>query len=244
MSDARDLLALQAAALFVLDADGRIVRLNSPDTVAPPSLYMSGCADGWIVRLRADVSAGVAAQVLALVAREPPVIAAGQWPKFTDDYRRLLGVDAPLSPRQKGPIHLLPHATRSASVARIVCQHTPEGDALWARLQRDGMPAAMVADGFTDLSHFWEPWCVAMVGDEIGAIAFAARLSPQAAEIGVHTMKPFRGRRLAAAVTAGWSTMPILRQRTLFYSTLGDNLASQRVIAQLDLPFLGQSFRL
>lgn len=245
MSHGRDLLALQAATLFVLSDDGRILRLNSPDTVPPPSLYMSGCADGWIVRLRADVDADVANEIRALVAQEPPVTTAGQWPKFVEAYRKLLAADAPVSARQQGPIHLLPHGTHAAETgAQIVRQHTPEGDALWTRLHREGMPQAMVDDGFTDLSHFWEPWCVAIVGDEIAAIAFAARLGPQAAEIGVHTMKPYRGRRLAAAVTAGWSAMPALRERTLFYSTLGDNLASQRVIAQLDLPFLGQSFRL
>jgi hypothetical protein len=38
--------------------------------------------------------------------------------------------------------------------------------------------------------------------------------------------------------------LPMLRQRTLFYSTHRDNLASQRVIAQLGLPFIGASMRI
>jgi predicted GNAT family acetyltransferase len=98
--------------------------------------------------------------------------------------------------------------------------------------------------GFADVTHFWEPWCVALVRDSIAAIAFAARLGESGAEIGVVTLPEFRGRRLAAAVTAGWSSLPQLGERELFYSTTRDNVASQHVIARLGLPLVGVSMRL
>lgn len=243
MSGGRDLLSLQAATLFVSES-GRTVRLNSPNAAPGPSLYLAGCAEGWIARFGVGVDDAAAREIDGLVTQEPPVMAPGAVPRFAERYCRLIGRAEPVTPRNFGPIHLLPHGMRAAGDARIVCQHTPEGDALWARLQREGVPQAMVEGGFTDLSHFWEPWCVAMVGDEIAAIAFAARLSAGAAELGLHTMKAFRRRRLAAAVTAAWSVMPALANRTLFYSTLHDNAASKRVIAQLQLPFVGESFRL
>jgi RimJ/RimL family protein N-acetyltransferase len=114
---------------------------------------------------------------------------------------------------------------------------------LRARIVRDGMPREMIEAGFVDLSHFWEPWCVALSGEAIAAIAFAARKSLLAADIGVYTIETHRGRGLAAAVAAAWSTR-LPRQPVLFYSTHRDNAASQRVIAKMKLPFVGESFSL
>ena len=161
-----------------------------------------------------------------------------------EGYREILGDSEPLTDHNFGPIHRLPHNTDWRSDAAIVAQGTPKGDALVARLAKDGMPPSLVEAGFNDLSDFWEPWCVALSGGEIASIAFAARLGPRAADIGVHTMRGFRGRGFAAAATAAWSALPILRERTLFYSTHRDNLSSRRVIARLGLPFLGESMRL
>jgi predicted GNAT family acetyltransferase len=101
------------------------------------------------------------------------------------------------------------------------------------------MPQDLVDAGFLDLTHFWEPWCVATVDGKIAALAFAVRLGQQGAELGVNTLPAYRSRGLAAAVTAGWSAHPALQTRPLFYGTHRDNLSSQRVIARLGLPFLG-----
>jgi predicted GNAT family acetyltransferase len=81
------------------------------------------------------------------------------------------------------------------------------------------------------------------VDGAIAAIAFAARKGLLAADVGVFTLDAFRGRGLAAAVTAAWATL-LPRHPMLFYSTTRDNLASQRVIAKLGLPFVGESFRI
>ena len=91
------------------------------------------------------------------------------------------------------------------------------------------------------MGDFWPPWCVALQGDEIAAIAFAARLSPDAAEPGVGSVPAFRGRGLAAAATAGWAALPGLQGRALFYGTSRTNVSSQRVAVRLGLRFLGAS---
>jgi hypothetical protein len=54
-------------------------------------------------------------------------------------------------------------------------------------------------------------------------------------QIGVYTLALFRGRGLAAAVTASWSALPSLRNRFLFYGTHPKTLSSQRVTDRLDL---------
>jgi RimJ/RimL family protein N-acetyltransferase len=231
------LLAARMASAYVQSRDGRLLRVNDPDAGSAPRLVLSIGAEGAVVRLRHDVDAAMAARIAALAADEPPVCAPEQLPRFAERYRDLLAAP-PLTAHSFEQIHALPHGTHWDGAA-VIAQGTPEGDALWARWTRDGLPSGFVAMGFTDLTHFWPPWCAAMVGDEIGSIAFAARLGERAADIGVATVPAYRGRGLAAAVTAAWSAQSALRDRELFYSTHRDNLASQRVIAKLELAFVG-----
>jgi hypothetical protein len=238
------LLSLDAAAMFVTDASGRLVRQNDPERSAAPLMHFSGCETGNLFFLRSDVSAPVAQQISAIVAREPPFAALGARPLFIERYQELLGLDTPVPERSYAQIHHLPRGISFEHHATIVKQGTAEGDKLFAELKRHGLPAALRAMGFADVSHFWEPWCVALLRGDIAAIAFAARLGDTGAEIGVATLPAFRGRKLAAAVTAGWSSLPQLGTRELFYSTTRDNIASQHVIARLDLPLVGVSVRL
>ena len=73
-------------------------------------------------------------------------------------------------------------------------------------------------------------------------VAFAARISEVGAELGVATVREFRGQGYAAA--PGWSGLPILQSRKLFYSIDQTNISSRRVIARLGLHLLGASLRL
>ena len=239
----RALLALQAATQFKLSPDRRIEHANDPDRSPAPRLYMAGCAEGWVAYLREDVDDAAVRAIEELVLREPPLKGPGGGPRFAEDYREILGLPGGLTARNFGPVHRLPRGIRWSSDATIVCHGTARGDALRAKLARDGMPENLVEAGFTDLSHFWEPWCAALVDGEIAAVAFAARKGLLAADVGVYTLNDFRGRGYAAAVTVGWSTL-LPRLPVLFYSTHRDNLSSQRVIARLGLPFLGESLRL
>ncbi len=103
------------------------------------------------------------------------------------------------------------------------------------------MPPALHEAGFKSIADLWEPWCVAVEGEEVAAIAFAARLGVIGAEIGVYTFPGFRSRGFAAAVTAEWSSIPSLDGRALFYSTSRSNRSSQRVAARLGLRIIGAS---
>ena len=233
------LLRIQVATLFETNADGRIVRSAGPDHAPAPRLHLAIGAQGAIVRVRDDVELRVAREIEALAARELPIVKPQAFPRFVDDYRRLLGVGEPVTDHHFGVIHSLPHGTRWTSDVALVSHGTDAGHALVARIARDGMPAPLVDAGFVDLSHFWEPWCLALKGDDIVALAFAVRLGDKGAELGVNTLPGPRGRGYGAAVTAGWSALPSLQHVPLFYATHRDNHSSQRVIARLGLPFLG-----
>lgn len=243
-SDALELLDIDAATLFVHNPSGRILNENDPDNSAAPRMFMSGCETGNLLRLRADIDDRTAGEIRSLVANEPPLSEPDSVPQYLERYRELLAIETPVEPKSFGVVHLLPHGLKYEHDAVLVQQGAAKGDKLFAVLQRHGLPKSVVEMGFADITHFWEPWCVAMAGDEIAAIAFAARLGETGATLGLATMPAFRGRGFAAAVTAGWSSLPQLQNRTLIYSTTRDNLSSQRVIERLRLPYIGTSLRL
>ncbi len=235
----RDALEAQVATLFVTAPNGRMVRTNDPEGSPAPLMHLAIGGDGAVLRLRDDVEDAIADEIGALAAREPPVFEPDAAPRFAEDYRRLLGRRDALTAHDFGVTYRLPRHRPEATGVTLIAQGTKAGDDLAARIAARGMPQALQDVGFADLSHFWAPWCVALDGGEIASIAFAARLDARGAEIGVTTAKPFRGRGFAAAVTAGWSALPALQDRMLFYGTHRDNGSSRRVIARLDLPFLG-----
>ena len=235
-----DRLARDAACSFVLTDTGRILRENDPDRSAGPRLALLGCRDGNLAFARDDVADDVAAAIGRIVAQAAPWFEADTSPACAD---ALAGLLAPVTSMETSLVFALPHHG-PVTGARIVRSGTPEGEALLARLGRDGVPPHLAEAGFVDVRDFWAPWCALMDQGEIAAMAFAARLGDTAAEIGVYTFPRWRGRAFAAAVTAAWSGHPGLRDRELFYSCLTSNASSRRVVARLGLEHIGMGLRI
>jgi RimJ/RimL family protein N-acetyltransferase len=242
--DDRDLLALQADALFGSDAGGRIVFEHTPGHRPAPRLYLALGAAGSVLRLRNDVSAAAAKELKRLADAEPPPADGDAHPVHLDHYLRLLADEAPIAQQEPGLTWELPPDTAFHQPATLVRSGTHEGDALIARLLAEGMPPAMVALGFVDTDEFWPPWCVVLDGGEIASIAFAARISDHAADVGLTTVPAFRGRGHGAAATAAWAAHPQLRGRRPFYSTSRTNQSSRRVVERLGLRFIGPTLRI
>jgi GNAT acetyltransferase len=134
---------------------------------------------------------------------------------------------------------MLPDSAPVSNGGSVVASGTPAGDELLARLEAEGMPAGLTGMGFADTGDLWPPWCAALSGGTLVSIAFAARLSPVGAEVGVATAPEARGRGLAAAVTAAWSCHVELAGRACFYTTDAENRSSRRVAERLGLRLLG-----
>lgn len=100
------------------------------------------------------------------------------------------------------------------------------------------------------------PWAMAIIRpnrlvDEVDnvdleavCICFSVRRVLRAAEAGIWTREDHRGKRLAPAVVATWGAAKRLHKDILFYSTSGNNLASQFVARQLGLQPLGWVWKL
>lgn len=234
------LLEANLATAFVTSQTGRIVSENEPGLPARPRLCLAGCRDGTRVRLRHDVDDETARAIEVLVAREGPWVDAATDPACLAD---LLARLAPVESVSRSILYRLPHGLTQGAGATILRGDTAEGQVWLARLAESGMPQHLLEAGFLGAGDFWDPWCVALEGETIAAMAFAARNGPRGAEVGVYTFPGFRGRGLAAAATAAWSGLAELADRPLFYSTLVTNTSSQKVAARLGLSVFGAAAR-
>jgi RimJ/RimL family protein N-acetyltransferase len=235
-----DLLDLEGRTLYVLTPEGRIIRENDPDRSAGPQFWLAGCVGGTVARLHRTLAPDTAAEIAALVAREPPFDEPGALPCFIADYERLL----PGAALSRELVHELPHGLRAESAAKLITSGSEEGARFMAAIAKDGMPRNLVELRMREARDLWAPWVILMAEGEVASMAFAARLVRDGAELGLATVPKFRGRGLARLVTAAWSNLPELKTRRLFYGADHDNLASQRVIAQLGLRRIGVSIRL
>lgn len=234
-------LKTQLGTLFQLRPDGRIERENDPDRSPGPQFWLAGCSEGNVLGVRADVADSLVEELESLVATEPPFVHPAT-PTHLDRYLSLLASNGHVR-HELELIYELPSAVRYSSDAWLVDYDSREGRDLvhsWA----GQAPKTWCELGFREAADFWEPWCAAVVDGQVASIAFAARFADAGAELGLVTAKPFRGRGLAAAATAGWSRLPTLRSRTLFLSTARDNISSQRVAARLGLRLCGASLRI
>ena len=244
-----DILKRYVATTFVISASGRIERgpsrrlgprRDSAEEIgAGPRVFFAGCSAGNIVHVRNDVDEQTALRALAVAESERPWCDPDVPPRFLQEIVDLLSRIAPVEIVGPEVVFELPHDLAYERDATIVLADSPEGEQLLGRLMEEGLPRSLLDAGFLSLKDFWWPWCVALEGDDIASMAFAPRLAWTRAEIGVFTFPPFRGRGLAAAVTASWSALESLKGRALIYSTRTTNRSSRSVAARLGLRSIG-----
>lgn len=237
-------LAIDIETNFVLSASGRILRENDPNHSVGPRLFIAGCPGGNLAHVRHDVPDRTARQVLDLLAAEQPWLKPAARPQKFHEVMQLLAQEQPVTSIDALLIYALPRQGPMEADLRLICSGTDEGAALLDRFATTGLPRHLIDAGFANVRDFWAPWCVAIDGDAIAAMAFAARLGERGAEVGVYTFPGWRSRGLAAAVTTRWSLLPELAGRELFYSAAVANTSSQRVAARLGLQHFAVGLRI
>ena len=237
----RELLELHRQTAFAFDERGRMTHESAPDRSRGKRFSLTGCRDGNLAVVRDDVSQHAAASLARLVADEPPLSSLDALPRHLEEYRAVLERDGDTAEHFLGLLWVFPAPLRYPHALHLVWSGTADGDDLLGRFG-EVMPASLMDIGFRGAADLWEPWCVALVGNQVGSIAETVRTGPGGAEVGVDTAVDVRGRGLGAAATAGWSTHRDLAQQTLFYSTGRDNKSSRRLTDRLGLRLLGSTF--
>lgn len=237
-----ELLRFQVETCFVLSKSGRILSENEPTPSAGPRLYFAACGEGYLAVFRDDVPEDLAEEMLSFLRRQPPLFAVPA--TVADALAGYLSAQEPVTSVEASIVYTLPKAGSPQTSPLFICSDSEEGSMLLDQLDREGFPQHLKESGFAMPDDLWAPWCVALDGGEIAAMAFAARLAPHGAEVGVVTFPAFRGRGFAVAVTSKWASLPQLLGRELFYSTSTTNAASQRVAEKMGLARVGLGLRI
>lgn len=224
--DHRDLMERRLPTLYRLDAADRPLAVNEAGGPPAPRLVIGRTLAGTIWRFRHDLPVDVARAIDELLAAEPPPRDLREPPRALARVQAILAAQAPVTrvwfgPAWYCPAHLAPPGT-------IAPRPVTDGADL-ARTFPDLAPEVAAR----------QPCLAVWEGGAIVAVCFSSRNGASAAEAGVATLAPFRGRGYAAAAVAAWAAAVRRTDRLPLYSTSWDNLASQGVARKLGLVLYG-----
>ena len=220
-----ELLRQHAHVLFDIDAEDRLVGLNEPGERPPPRLFLARGRLGQRLWLRAGLPPAVVDACHAIAAGLPP------W------------TGEPSDPELFEPL-------RGVAARRAVGVEVDAGPALQFAERREPTPGAapvvILDEDTAPLLERWFPYtrihlaargpvAGAIVDGRVVSVCFSSRRRPGAAEAGVATVGPHRGRGHAARVVAAWRDAVEQTGRQPLYSTTWDNAASRAVARKLGL---------
>jgi GNAT superfamily N-acetyltransferase len=226
-----ELLQMHTDALYVHDANKRLLSINEPDPEHPaPRFFLGRCPSANIWRIRYDLSDDLAAELERLAASEPVSSDLREPPYHHFAYMELLAAHAPISETYIGPAYYLPKSD-SPSRAVVVTEANkgllePNFPWLFSNIE-DLSPAAVVVE------------------DGIAVTACSSvRLTPLAAEAGLYTEEKYRGRGYGVDAARSWAEAVRATGRVPLYGTWWANLASQSVAAKLGAVQYGADFNI
>ena len=211
--------------LFDLDANGDLLAINEaePEEPAPRLFVARGRSQirAWFGR---HVSGAVRAGCGSAVADLPAWDGRAPNPDLYEPIRRLLAGDAAVERVTAGPAFHFGQPVDS-----------PAG--LDVRVIDEASAPLLEAHFPYTRSHLAlrSPVVGAVVDGCVVAACYSARKRPFAAEAGVDTIEPYRGRGLGPAVVARWARAAADSGMQPLYSTSWDNAASLAVARKLRL---------
>ena len=235
VSDLR-LLQLQVDALFTHDANGRILYVNEPDGDRAPHFFLGRTREGNIWRCRDDMADGTVRELERLASEEPVRDDLRAEPRNMDAFLAALRADQEIVSSWSGPAYRFPDELPLQ--ATITITRMTRSDLRLLRLMSWDLDET--ARGFEGR----EPIMAVIENGAAISLCHSARLTDQAAEAGIETLKAYRGCGYATAVVAGWAHAIRATGRIPLYSTSWDNLASQAVACKLGLVQYGADLSL
>jgi GNAT superfamily N-acetyltransferase len=226
----QELMAIHVQALFIHDANSRLLLVNEPDGGGPaPRLYLGRTRTGNLWRLRADLPASLIEELEALCMDEPPPAEFSAAPRHIEEYLRLLETQAPLRKLYMGPAY---HSAEYPEPSRPL-QAITETDAEMLRGGFEKLIAELPA---------WQPFLAIVEEGWAVSVCRSVRITTAAHEAGVETLPDYRGKGYAKDVVAGWARAVRSLGAIPLYGTTWENTASQAVAKKLRLATYGFDF--
>ena len=223
------LIETQLEVLLARDSRGCLITTRDADARPAPRLFLGRSRDANAWGIRRDVDRETRGELERLCREEPRLSEpdAGRVPACRE---RVLELLAPVEAEWRGPAYVLPGSLPSDDRAREV---GAQERARWV----ESFP--WLAEQFDALT----PVAIAFEDGRAAAVCHSPRgRTASAAEAGVETLEPFRGRGLATAAVACWARAVQRSGRIALYSTSWQNAASQRVARKLRARLYGEDW--
>jgi RimJ/RimL family protein N-acetyltransferase len=225
-----ELIRLHVEALFVHDESCRMVRVNVPEFIEPPRFFLGRTAAGVLVRFSAGLPEEIAGRLSELGETEACNL-ADKDPVHAMKYLEILATHSLVKGVWNEQAFAFPDVLEPA-VASEVMQITQDN----ADLLRGGFD-----NWLADISKA-QPFIAVVQNGRAVSLCATVRITPHAHECGIETLPDHRGRGLAGQAAAMWAVEVRKIGATPLYSTLWDNIASQRVAAKLGCRHFGSDF--
>jgi hypothetical protein len=207
---------LHLQTLFECDAAGRILCTREPGCSSGPAFSIVRSREKCAWAVHSQVNPSLAAELDRLAAEESPARDFQDPPMHAARYMALLGEDV-----YHGPALAFPETIIRPSGIEFI----ESLDLLMSNFR--GWTALEIPDR--------QPIAGVVQDNRAVSICFCARRSDVAAEAGLETAAPFRGRGLGARVTAAWAIAIRETGRIPLYSTSWSNHSSLAVARKLRL---------
>lgn len=222
---AEALAAARFDALYVRDAQGRLLHANEHTRRPAPRVHVYLTPSLALLGVRADVSDALASRLdHAIRALTPPDEDAGD---LADQVCAMLG--GALS--SSGPSYLLPPVDEAGAGTVFAI------DEVGAEVLR-----ASMADWLPDVGKM-HPFWVALEGASAVAVCASARMGSVVHEAGVETVSAARRQGHGRRVVAAWAAAVRATGRTPCYSTDADNEGSIALAQSLGAQRIGTDLR-
>ncbi len=201
---------------YVFDEDGRIVSTHKPRPGRGPAFILVRGATSCAWAIHRDVAPEIAGEIESLAREEPPISDLRNPPVHAERYVALVGGEL-----GSGPAFIFPESLPQLGKTDLV-------DELW---QLESNFFGWTADEVPEAS----PIVAVLEDGHAVSVCFCARRASFAAEAGLETAPPFRGRGLGPRVAAAWALAMRASGRTPLYSTSWSNDATRAVARKLGL---------
>jgi len=223
---ALELMRLRAEALFTVDAEGRILRVNEPGGAPAPPFFFGRTSEGSVWRFRDDVSSALAGDLAVLVNGSQTLGPEALMPIDPAPFIERISRDRPIQRVGSGPAFVVPIGSDRRSSA-----------------------VAVTADTASVLSPYLESWlpdlesgvpmAAVLHGGRAVSVCCSVRVTPRAHEAGVETHAEFRRQGHAEGAVTAWAALVRRMGAIPLYSTSWVNHASRAVARKLELDQFG-----
>jgi hypothetical protein len=223
------LIEIQLDVLLARDALGQLTATRDPVARPAPRLFLGRSGDGNVWATHRDLDQATKEALHRLCSAEPR-LAIPRVEQSPASRERVCELLAPVEAEYRGPAYLLPERLPRDDRAREVAA---DESSMWV----EAFP--WLAEAFEAMS----PVVIAFEAGQPAAICHSPRgCTASAAEAGVETLEPFRGRGLATAAVACWARAVQRSGRLALYSTSWENAASQGVARRLSARLYGEDW--